>query len=354
MQDDYSAKTRGAKHVIDASFGIAEKHLTELIKNLKAETFTFGDYGAADAGTSLEFVIKLLDYIKSENNQLPIHLNYSDLPENDFNAVSRNVNHAFGKGQSLIGKYDKLSVSMSPTSFYNPVLPPKMLSLGYSATAMHWLPDTPATLSDHVHMTGSKDEEALKLYKNAAKEALLLNMQRRAEEMHSGAIFLLVNFGITKDGRHLGNNGKDIHMFDNFYKIWQTMAEKGKVSSEEVGNMNFPQYYRSEKDYFEAFDSEQLKGLFELVSIDELHTPCPYKQELLANGDKQKFIQEFPSTLQTWSYETFLSGLSKERSLRERQSLVDEFFNYYTAEIAGNPEEHSMDYYHHIVVVKRK
>ncbi len=352
MQSEYSARTRGAKNVIDASFPLIEQALKDLLSNFKAPYLTLADMGAADGGTSMSLVLNAVKAIRKQHPDLPIHLNYSDLPENDFNALSRLLNNVNGEGDAILDLFEGLTISAAPVSFYYPILPPQTLSLGYSATAMHWLEFAPGKITDHVHIAASKDGQAQELFSQKAHEDLVKILHHRKEEMHTGAYFLLVNFGINEGGQFLGNT-RGVHMFNHFYKILSQMVDEGKITKEELLNMNFPQFYRSKEDYRKAVDDPSLKGQLEIVDIKDLTTPCPYREDFENTGDEATFVKTYPETLQTWSYPVFFVGLDKSRPEEERHGLVTEFFERYKADIKASPEEHGMDYVHHLVLLKR-
>jgi len=352
MQTEYSAKTRGAKKVIDASYPVFAKALKSVLKGFNQPHFGLADYGAADGGTSMSLIIRTLEELKNVKPSLPVHLNYSDLPENDFNAVGRLMNNFDGKGHNLLDFYPRLTVSTTPMSFYRPVMPPATLSLGFSATAMHWLQSAPQPIEDHLHVAASSDASAKKAYSEKAHEALVDILTLRAKEMHKGAHFLLVNFGINDRGQFLGNT-HDVHMFDTFYKLWSQMATDGEITEDEVRNTNFPQFYRSATDYHRAVSDVRLSEKLEIVGIDNLVTGCPYREDFEESGNRETFVKTYPDTLQTWSYNVFYSGLNPDRAPEERHKLVNKFFDKYKAEIAANPTEHGMDYVHHLVLLKR-
>ncbi|MCA1751068.1 MAG: hypothetical protein LC670_04635, partial [Flavobacteriales bacterium] len=79
MQTEYSAKTRGAKKVIDASYPVFAEALKSVLKGFNQPHFGLADYGAADGGTSMSLIIRTLEELKNVKPSLPVHLNYSDL-----------------------------------------------------------------------------------------------------------------------------------------------------------------------------------------------------------------------------------------------------------------------------------
>lgn len=362
MTEDYSARTRGAKDVIDATWPLAEKAINSLTIGAGSDSpLYFGDYGTADGGTSLDFVTKLVTKARENQGDRYIHINYSDLPMNDFNALFRNVNGATrAQGDGTVGLtniFSNLSFSGAPISFYQLVCPPNTLHFGFSATAMHWHRSTPAQLQDHVHMAASSDSRGVAQFRAAAHEDLVQNLSMRAQEMCSGGYFLLINFGITKNTHfYLGKHSDiSVSMFDQFNKILGEMVAEGRITPVEMLNTNFPQTYRQEEDYEAAISDARLKDQLEIVDLKEQVTPCPYHTKLTADGNKEWFLTNYPWTIRTWSQPVFLAGLdASKRSPEERNELVNEFYDRYFETIKANPEDHAMPYAHHVVLLRKK
>ena len=50
--------------------------------------FTIADYGCADGGTSMPLMYACVEELRNlHGNELEIHINYEDRPENDYNSV---------------------------------------------------------------------------------------------------------------------------------------------------------------------------------------------------------------------------------------------------------------------------
>ena len=85
------------------------------------------------------------------------------------------------------------------TGFHQQLMAPNTLSLGFSATAMHYVSEKPCQITDHVHMVGANIEEREKFTRQAARdwERILLG---RAAELVTGGRFICMNFGIDEEG----------------------------------------------------------------------------------------------------------------------------------------------------------
>ena len=85
------------------------------------------------------------------------------------------------------GEFDNTYVLASGSSFYQQCFPPASIDLGFCATAMHWLTDTPAGgIPDALHSAASHDGPTKAAFEAQASkdwEAILL---QRAKELKTG------------------------------------------------------------------------------------------------------------------------------------------------------------------------
>ena len=63
----------------------------DLVKSIPVkvgDTFTIAEYGCADGGTSMSLMYAFVQELRSlHGNELEIHLNYEDKPDNDFKSL---------------------------------------------------------------------------------------------------------------------------------------------------------------------------------------------------------------------------------------------------------------------------
>ena len=192
------------------------------------KVFAIADYGAADGGTSLDLMKRVVATVREMNPQKPISITYTDLPHNDFSVLLRRLHGLIGpKDSAPLATVDKLFTFASGTSFHRQILPDETLSFGFSATAMHWLSRRPAMLADHVQAVGANETEREPFREQAAADwnAILL---ARARELAPGGKLLFANFCVDEQGRYLGNTG-GVNMFDRFATHWRDLAGAGAI-----------------------------------------------------------------------------------------------------------------------------
>ncbi len=350
----YSDNTVGAKAVIDAAGDLAVDALAAMdVTGPRA--FALADFGAADGGTSLDLVKRLVGAVRARNADKAISVTYTDLPHNDFSVLFRRLHGLLEVADARpLGSMENLFTFASGTSFHRQVLPDGTLSLGFSATAMHWLSTRPGTIADHVHPVGASADEQEPYRRQAADDwtAILL---ARARELVPGGKLVLANFCRDEEGRHLGSTG-GVSMFDTFAKHWRAMRDRGAITDGEYRAGTLQQFYRTVAEFTDPFDdpaSPVRRAGLRLDHVSTRVTPCPYAADFRRHGDAAAFARAYLPTLRSWTESTFLGALDPSRGSAERQAIVDRFYAAYEADVAASPEGHGMDYVHCFLTITK-
>ena len=85
---EYSEHTQGAKDVIDNATDLALEGLGSCNVESGDGPFAIADFGAADGGTSIDLQRQVIDAIREHAPTRPVCITYTDLPRNDFSALS--------------------------------------------------------------------------------------------------------------------------------------------------------------------------------------------------------------------------------------------------------------------------
>ena len=350
----YSAKTAGAKNAIDKTRKIIENVLHTIPKN---KILRFADYGSADGGTSQEMWSNIIKFIREAGDDRQIEILYTDLASNDFSTLFKIMQGMHGDSEFAFQKnFTNIFVHGCGTGFHDQLMANNSLSLGFSATAMHYVSERPCLIENHVHMTGASQNE-VKLFKDQAHkdwETILLN---RSSELIKGGRFVCINFGIDEKGRSLGNTGGKV-MFNNFAKNWKYLENQGIITNQEFINATFTQHYRTIEEFRKPFNDKESavskSGLI-LKSCETMITDCPYKIDYLSNKStmsSKEYAKNLIPTMRSWSETVFKNALIN-RSEDEENEIVDMFYNLYIEDVSKDPEGHAMDYVHVIMDIEK-
>lgn len=350
----YSDRTAGAKIAIDTTQPLILKALNEIPKS---PILRFADFGSADGGTSQEMWNNIINQIRISLDNRDIEILYTDLASNDFSTLFKSMQGMHGNSDyAFQNNFDNVFVHGCGTGFHKQLISNKSLSLGFSATAMHYVSKKPCQIENHVHMVGANNFEKNQFKKQAKIdwESILLS---RSKELISGGRFICLNFGIDEQGRFLGNTGGH-SMFDKFNDHWKLLNQQNIITNDEYISATFPQYYRTIEEFKEPFNnpnSDISKSGLKLKSIATRLTKCPYNLTYLnniKNYTKLDFAKNLIGTMRSWSETVFRTALSG-RNVDDIDKIIDIFYSSYQKEIQENPEGHSMDYIHIIMDIEK-
>lgn len=348
----YSRATVGAKHVMDNAAGLILDALDRRPPADDGSVFTMTDMGAADGGTSLDMVGRVLGRVRELAPSRPLRMIYTDLPRTDYSALFHIV-HGMTETPTYANDLENLFIHASATSFHRQIVPTGTLDLGHSATASHYIGEVPCAIEDHLHMTGATGAtRAAFQARGAADWDNFLVM--RARELQSGGLLALFNFGIDEQGRWLGQTG-GVSMFDTMNDLWKGMAHEGAITEDEYRATNFPQVYRTVEEFTRPFapgGAAAEAGLL-LEHAETRVVACPFAADFRQHGDAAAFASAYIPTIRSWSEPVFLAGLSENRPADDRNRLVDMFYDRYARRVAASPDGHGMDYVHCYLICRK-
>jgi hypothetical protein len=351
----YSANTVGAKAVIDAAADLVLETMDGMSLTGPGP-FCIADYGAADGGTSIDMMRRAVARLRQASSDRAISITYTDLPHNDFSVLFQMLHGLLPvQNDNPLARQPGVFTFASGTTFYRQIFPAATVSLGFSATAMHWLSKLPIEIADHPHAVGAGADEkkVLRAAALADWETILLH---RAREMAPGGKIVFANFCEDEKGHYLGHTG-GVNMHDTFAKHWRNLLRDGAITETEYRRANFLQFYKTKEEFaapFEQADSPVRKAGLVLEKIFTRTTGCPYAADFKRDGDPVTFARNYIPTLRSWSESTFMGGLDPQRSPDERMAIINRFYGAYEAEVAAAPEGHAMDYVHCFMVIGKQ
>ncbi len=147
------------------------------------------DYGCSQGQNSMLPMGAAVTALR-ERTDLPVTVVHADLPDNDFSAVFDVVAH---DPSSYLAAHGNTYALAAGRSFYDEILAPGSVSLGWSSITTHWLSSTPTSIPRHLAAQVSGDRE----------------IERRFAEQAASdwARFLTAHRGRAGAGRKAGHGG---------------------------------------------------------------------------------------------------------------------------------------------------
>ena len=345
MTKGYSEQTAGAKLCID----LASDWAGECISDLKVEDNLFlMDYGAADGGTASEFWGKIINDIKGRNLNTQISLIGNDLFSNDNKALIDNLSvHSLGN--------DSVSTLLCAGSFYDQLVPNGLLDFGFSATAMHWLNKKVETLDDHTHVLASDNKVARNDFLKQALFDWNQILEMRSRELKVGGRLLTVNLSRDYEDRYLGNNGgKTVNVHDQIHSIWKDLLNEELINENEYKRGTIQNFYKSPEEFTSPLsnkDSAAYQNGLRLLKERTVYVDCPYKEKWKENQNTEEFSIGLMETIRSWSRHSFVAALDKDKE--SILNPVDILFDRLTQRISSDPENWSLDYVEHHLMMEK-
>ena len=345
MTKGYSEQTAGAKLCIDRASDWAGECISDL--NVENNLFMM-DYGAADGGTASEFWGKIIKDILERKITSQISLIGNDLYSNDNQALIKNLSVHSSDNESV-------STLICAGSFYDQLVPFGLIDFGFSATAMHWLNKKVETLDDHTHVLASNNRSARNDFLEQALYDWNQILEMRSRELKVGGKLLTVNLSRDYEDRYLGNNGgKTVNVHDQIHSIWRDLLEENLITETEYKRGTIQNFYKSPEEFTLPLtnkDSEAYKNGLRLLKERTVYVECPYKEKWKNNHDTDVFSIELMETIRSWSRHSFVAALEKNNE--RKANPVDILFNRLTSLIKSDPENWSLDYVEHHLMMEK-
>ena len=333
MTTGYSAQTEGALLCIEAASDWA---LTCVNQLAVADSHVLIDYGAADGGTAVGLWNQVLDRLHTNQPKAHLTLIGNDLPSNDNIALANNL-------ALQIPRDPRPTVLVSARSFYEPSVAPNSVSFGFSATAMHWLSESPGPLDTHTHVLASSDSDALQRFTAQAMQDWNRILELRSRELKVGGRLLTVNLSRDAEGRYLGHNGGETrNVHEQLHQIWRGMADEGLISAEQYKLGTVLNFYKSPEEFMAPLKdnaSAPYRNGLRLVDERTVYVKCPYRRRWDENGDTAAFAAGLMATIRSWSRHSFASVAG--------DAAADTVYERLQQRIADAPSEWSLDYVEH-------
>jgi hypothetical protein len=258
-----------------------------------------------------------IKYLKQTDKLLTAPLVvHNDLPTNDWTSLF----------QLLLEDKSYQGVA-NGCSFYHQCLPQNSLSLGFTASSMHWLSKLPFPLSNHCFHTYAEENER-QAYQNQSKLDFISFIEHRSHELVPGGVLILSIPSVDEQGRESTSN-----YFDTLYACAQKF-----FTEQELSNFTVPIYLRSLPECIdhELFDRCSLQ----LIKAELAHLKLPVL-DLYHSGQLpydlliKMFTKVFQSTME--SLIRLVLGKSG-RSKEDIESLLEDFWIVYEEKLKEKPD----------------
>ncbi len=242
------------RHVILPSVGAAfalphlERAIADVPFELTDQPIVIADYGSSQGRNSLAPMRLAIDSIRARAGaDRPIVVYHTDQPSNDFNSL-------FEVLETSDDSYSRADPNVYSCaigrSFYENVLPPNSVHVGWSAYAAMWVSRIPAPIPGHVFFARSTGEIRA-AWERQGVEDWESFLSLRARELRPGGCLVISVPGADEDG------GSAIEgMWDQANAELAAMVDEGAIRADERRRMAMNAWPRRRADLVAPFEGD--------------------------------------------------------------------------------------------------
>jgi cyclopropane-fatty-acyl-phospholipid synthase len=286
---------------------------------------TIVDYGASQGRNSMAPMASAIDLIRHKDPARPVQVVHTDLPSNDFASLFTLL---ATDPTSYLGNRENVYPSAIGRSYFDSILPPGSVDLGWSSNSLHWMSRSPVDVADHGWAVYSQSAEARAAVDAVLAEDWLHFLRARATELRLGGRLICQFMGRGTDGHGFE------WMAGNFWQSIVDMQRDGLFTAEETLRMTSPSAGRSLNQLSAPFEAGQVPGLV-LDHLSAVPAPDPYWDALQKTGNAAEFGRQWASMMCAANGPNFLARLDAHR---DRERLTDEIRQRLAERIEADPQ----------------
>lgn len=286
---------------------------------------TIVDYGASQGRNSMGPMSRAIDLLRGHEADRPVQVVHTDLPSNDFTSLFTLL--ADDPASYLVGRR-AVYPSAIGCSYFEVILPPASVDLGWSSNALHWMTQSPIEVDDHAWAVFSGSQEA-----RDAVDAVLAQDWReflvaRSVELRPGGRLICQFMG----------RGADHHGFEwmagHFWQSIVDLRDQGLLTEAETRRMTAPSAGRSLDQVTAPFRSGDVPEL-DIDHISLVEAPDPFWDAYQKTGDARLLGQQWSRMMRAANGPNFAAGLDPSR---DKEALLDALTNSLADRIAMDPQ----------------
>jgi SAM dependent carboxyl methyltransferase len=261
---------------------LLEKAVQSVELDAEGRSIVIADYGSSQGKNSMapiQLAIQGLHRRIGPNRAISVF--HIDQPSNDFISL-------FAVLDADPDRYVVNEPNVFPAaigrSFYQSVLPPGSVHLGWSSYAAMWLSQIPTLIPGHffpAHSTGTVRAE----FDRQGSKDWEAFLSLRAKELRPGGRLVVVLPGLADDG-----SSGFTHLIDEANAALEEMVADGAITGEERLRMTVGNYPRRKRDLLAPFAAN---GEFQQLAVEAcemVELPDPAWTEYQRDGNKEALV----------------------------------------------------------------
>jgi hypothetical protein len=294
-----------------------------------SEPVVLADYGSSQGRNAMGPMRVAIEELRRRlGPDRPIQIIHTDLPGNDFAALFTALED---DPASYMSGASRVFPSAVGRSYFEPILPPASVHIGWNTWTLHWLSGDPVRVRDHVLPTLSRDRQLAEHVAERQARDWELFLRCRSEELRPGGS-LICGF-VGRDGEKTGWEW----LGGEFWGAILDLGREGLVSPEEQASMTTPTAGRTVDAVRAPFAETGLYAGLRLDLAELVNVHDPFWPDFAANGDVKAFAESHASTTRGWSGPTMARALG-DRS--DKAAVLNKLYDRLAERLMVAPQPH--------------
>ena len=272
------------------------------------------DYGSSQGRNSLRPMQVAIEGLRARAPQTPITVIHTDQPGNDFSSLFALLNES--PDSYLLTHSDTYAAAVG-RSFFDPVLPPASVTLGWSSFAVMWLTRTPPEALRHVSPALAPADVRLLLREQGDADWRRF-LTARAGELRPGGRLVVLAAGPAENG-----SGSIRPLMKTLAMTLRQLVADGRLSEAACGRASIPTLPRSGADLRAPFADGAFAGLVLEDHEDWPDFPDDAWELYRGDGDLDTLADAYLGFFQATFLPSLLYSLEPFDTPSERRSIVE-------------------------------
>jgi salicylate 1-O-methyltransferase len=296
------------------------------------QPIVIADYGASTGHNSLLPICAAITVLRKRTRpEHSILVAHTDVPDNDFTAMFRTLED---DPDAYLKKDAATFTSAVGRSFYTQILPSNSVNLGWSSWAIQWLSRVPSSISDHIQVAYSGDDDARAAYAKQAASDWHQFIAFRGRELCQGGRLVVLTTAIGDDGE-FGHRP----LFRAVLAELADLVAQGLVTEHEVHRMCIPMVSRRAADFLAPFAPS---GSLERLTIDHLEVfdaEDRFWTQYQVDHDAEAFGAQWAAFARAAVFPTLAAALDAGRTDPHCAEFMNRLQAGVAARMAAEPEQ---------------
>lgn len=280
------------------------------------------DYGASEGRNAFAPVKLAIERLRARAGpSRAIKVVHTDLPSNDFSTLFTAVG---SDPASYRADEDHIFTSAIGRSFYEPLVAPGRVHLGWSSNAIHWMSRNPMLVADHMAPVFSATPGAQEAVLRQQDEDWRAFLTARASELRPGGRLVCQFMGRAPD-----RPGFE-YVADHY---WGAIVDTGLLDEDERLRLTTPSAGRSLAQVEAPFAGGSFAGL-NLLHLSSFLAPDPFWRQFHRDGDSTRFGNSWANMMRAVHGPTIAAALTAGRPANP---VLDAIFARLAERLAAAP-----------------